>query len=349
MSASRPPFPSPPSNPVLPLLLYKPSSICFLPPIDRVTSIERCPILMGQCKRQTYQWNWLDAMHQPRVESIVQWWIEWRWSGSERAQAKKIGTHTPRLAKYKDQYGGPRCNWAIHHHRYVQSGNGECAIAAAARTFVSHEIQSVRRGRFFFFLPKRDWRGPTAKMDECYFTIIVVWQRWTTPLFIYLTSRSSKYKMSSACVFQFLSERLSTRPECYFSIVEQTTRKRDEIIKYDDSPVGPSLYFSFPLSCKCCVSLFFLSVRENSPALTLCCWFWAGATTVRVGLCVIVGFSVLWLREGDGSAGGMSKEWGKIATGTHRQKKITLGERCHYMRGASQDGEDGSTSGGGSL
>ena len=173
----------------------------------------------------------------------------------------------------------------------------------------------------FFFLPKRDWRGPTAKMDECYFTIIVVWQRWTTPLFIYLTSRSSKYKMSSACVFQFLSERLSTRPECYFSIVEQTTRKRDEIIKYDDSPVGPSLYFSFPLSCKCCVSLFFLSVRENSPALTLCCWFWAGATTVRVGLCVIVGFSVLWLREGDGSAGGMSKEWGKIATGTHRQKK----------------------------
>ena len=148
MSASRPPFPSPPSNPVLPL--YKPSSICFLPPIDRVTSIERCPILMGQCKRQTYQWNWLDAMHQPRVESIVQWWIEWRWSGSERAQAKKIGTHTPRLAKYKDQYGGPRCNWAIHHHRYVQSGNGECAIAAAARTFVSHEIQSVGRGRFFF-------------------------------------------------------------------------------------------------------------------------------------------------------------------------------------------------------
>ena len=183
------------------------------------------------------------------------------WMTLERIRArtsKKIGTHTPRLAKYKDQYGGPRCNWAIHHHRYVQSGNGECAIAAAARTFVSHEIQSVRRGRFFFFLPKRDWRGPTAKMDECYFTIIVVWQRWTTPLFIYLTSRSSKYKMSSACVFQFLSERLSTRPECYFSIVEQTTRKRDEIIKYDDSPVGPSIFsiflFRFPASVVCLFS-----------------------------------------------------------------------------------------------
>ena len=112
--------------------------------------------------------------------------------------------------------------------------------------------------KVFFFLPKRDWRGPTAKMDECYFTIIVVWQRWTTPLFIYLTSRSSKYKMSSACVFQFLSERLSTRPECYFSIVEQTTRKRDEIIKYDDSPVGPSIFsiflFRFPASVVCLFS-----------------------------------------------------------------------------------------------